>query len=249
MTRSPSSATVDWRRTQFQSARPLVNPQAAYLRDELAFVVVPGRPLIDLRNGNAPDMFFSAVTSAKDINFGTVSFGDPFLEAWERWSDHRTTFSMDYTAPQAGEPVTFIAQIQRVEALAPSMTITPRVTPPRAPKIDGADAFQSQSAVGGTPLVSWTAPSTGTATGYGVFVFELSRVGTASRFDVLAGIFTRSTSVRLPPGVLQPGRAYFIQVRAYVLPSANLEVGPFRHGLPAANADVLTAAFTTGGST
>jgi hypothetical protein len=239
------TVTLDWRRTQFQNTRALVNPDAVFELDELAFAAVPGRPLLDLRNANTPDMFYTAYSSARDVNYGSISFGDPFVATWERWAQHRTTFSVEYTAPGADDPVQFFSRVQREQMLAPTMTIVPGMTPARAPRIEGIDAFMSRSGVALMPQISWTAPATGTAQ-YAVFIYELSRMGTGSRFDLVASIHTRGLSIRVPPGVLQDGHAYFVQIKSYAVPSASPD-RPFKLGLPSAEADVLTAAFIVGG--
>ena len=98
--------------------------------------------------------------------------------------------------------------------------------------------------MGGSPLFAWSAPTVGTPHGYRVIVNELFKDGTASTWAFVAAVYTRDVQVRFPPGLLQPGKTYFARITGYQTPMADFNLRPFRRGLPAAEADVLTATFT-----
>jgi hypothetical protein len=95
----------------------------------------------------------------------------------------------------------------------------PRVGPPRDLRINGAVATGLLTSVGLQPLVSWTAPSVGTPDYYSLRLYELfaTSSGATSRLQ-LTTFTTAQTQLRLPPGVLTPGKSYYLQVTAVSQP-------------------------------
>jgi hypothetical protein len=117
------------------------------------------------------------------------------------------------------------------------------VAPVGSPQINGLDLFTPQSGVGTNPTLSWTAPAG--AVGYRVLVerFYDSGLGTAP-FAPVAALFTTSTSVRVPPGILVAGDYYIFIIQAHAEPGADYTFSPYRHALPHGMAPVSTSIVT-----
>ena len=63
----------------------------------------------------------------------------------------------------------------------PASPMVPRLSPARAPTLNGQDAFGNLTGVGLTPRLAWSAPAAGQPTHYLVRVFELYVDGSATR--------------------------------------------------------------------
>jgi hypothetical protein len=239
------SATVDWLRTQFQGARADVSPAALFSEDALYLFAMPGGNKADLYSSNAPDMFASRRSDTVDVNFGLVHFGNPFPTTWPLYSYQVTVFTVQYLAPGATDPVTMNAYLTRIDPLGGlAQPLGMNLSPPTAPMIAGRDAFTAQSAVGATPVLSWSAPRTGKPDGYIVYLYEITNDSGTTDDTYVATLYGTATALTIPPGLLAIGHTYFAYVTAYIAPNAKPVVGPYRRGFPNAYADLLTATFT-----
>jgi hypothetical protein len=99
---------------------------------------------------------------------------------------------------------------------------------PRNVKVNGqtAPVDQLTTGVGTTPTITFDPPATGSPTDYLVQVTDLDDVKDANgvvlrRNRLIASLFltNTTTSVQIPPGVLQAGKHYYVQVSALVQPS------------------------------
>jgi hypothetical protein len=120
--------------------------------------------------------------------------------------------------------------------------LVPVLGPPLSPKIQGLDAFQPQSGVGLTPVVSWSPPSLGTPTSYEVGV---SPTGPGSFYASLSFTVYGQTSLRIPPGFLVSGVSYQLSISSFQAPWDTLGRPPMRTGAPWATANSLSSATFT----
>jgi hypothetical protein len=77
-----------------------------------------------------------------------------------------------------------------------------------------------------------------------VEVFRLARNGTATTKTRVAAIYTGSTSVPMPPGVLTAGTQHFVKVTARAIPSDPWAVSPLRQIVAGAWAQTLSGTIT-----
>jgi hypothetical protein len=121
--------------------------------------------------------------------------------------------------------------------------VRPVIGPARAVRIGGrSGAVEPVGRVGLTPTIEWTAPASGTASGYTVVVIWFMPPALVAR--TVAVLVTTDTTVTLPPGILQIGERYAVSVRAHALPaSIDLTRAPLRRTIPESYADTLTGSF------
>lgn len=114
------------------------------------------------------------------------------------------------------------------------------LTPVRDLSVNGASVAQPLSDVGVNPVVSWMAPATGQADWYRITVSELVTEDGFIRMNQTADLSTADRSVRLPPGILQPGKVYVFKVTAYMNAAADPRHTPYPLTFPTAEADAIT---------
>lgn len=110
--------------------------------------------------------------------------------------------------------------------------IVPRIGMPRSMTIDGIDGREDVSNVAESPLLAWQPPSFGTADQYVIMVWRLGTNATETTRTKAATLYTQDTSVRVPPGILQAGNKYFVQVIALSTPNSTLATKPVERSFP-----------------
>ena len=183
-------------------------------------------------------------SSISSMNFGTLIYGDPFPATWQRYVKIQEAFQVPYVWNSI--PGSLNAQMTRVmtKAEAEATIIDARLGPPRNPKFDGANAFNSAN-ISPVPVVSWDPPSLGTATDYELLVYEVQVNGNSLKFVSTLRLTTKQTSVRLPAGYLLGQRQYVFVIRARNRGSVDLYATPLRSAASMSTADTLTALVTT----
>ena len=76
---------------------------------------------------------------------------------------------------------------------------------------------------------------------YTVTIHQLTRNGAATQRAVVAGLHTTATSIVVPPGILQVGQTYAMQISASKTPNPD---APFRERFPSAQTTIVTSMFT-----
>lgn len=225
-----------------------VNPQAV---NDSTYVLLGALP-----GGNAKGMIgypayliMYANTNgplASDLDLGDIAYLNPFPSSWAAVLQYVQQFAVAYTAPGASNAITGYPAVYVATTSLPTMTepLQPLVAPPVAPRINGHDLFQIQSAVGQTPTISWQAPSSATPTGYGVTLYRLYASASDSNVELIAYLWTDSTSVTLPPGLISSGDTYLFRVRSFYAPGMDLKTAPYRQTFPWAYADAFSATVT-----
>ncbi len=87
--------------------------------------------------------------------------------------------------------------------------------------------------------ITWSAPAIGTAKTYSVVIHALAVSGSSTIRESKTVLSTDATSLRLPPGVMVPGRTYVISVTAYGFSHRN-SASPRRAGTRIAVADTFS---------
>jgi len=237
------SLSVDWRTSTFEQYRADIHPDATGTQHLLLVDANPhtlsNRPHLE---PGTPDMVILVLApGTTDQNLVGIPYGQ-FLPSF--WVEYRLVYfnaGLAVTAPGATSAGTFHGVIGRYDPLpAPTGPVTPGVTPPRAPRIGGLDAFQSPSSVGTTPTLSWSLPAVGVPTSYTIAISQpvlAANGGTA--FQQIAFLTTSAMSLIVPPGLLQPGVQYVALITAYVKSPDTSDSAPYRLSFPYAYASAV----------
>lgn len=115
------------------------------------------------------------------------------------WSDAATSFApqqLAYTRTYVANGVTVEAGVVTTfDAATSQLSPAPLVGAPGPIQIDNQPVVEGLHVISPTPLISWTAPTVGTAHGY-----EVRIVRTASNGSTISeSLLTRETQVRVPP--------------------------------------------------
>jgi hypothetical protein len=237
------SIAVDWRGLAFAALLPEMAPGGAQYA--VATVSVVAAPL---GAGGPSQTLFSAAVPNADASLGSFEFGRALPAGWKEFRSvsYRATKQVPATSVSAAVNVDLYAS--RFEPLAAGGPVTPRLSPARAPQIAGRDALQAQTGVGATPLLAWSAPGAGSPTHYSVYVVALPATAPQTPLSVtgvnhVAFLSTTDTSIRIPPGVLQSGKAYVAAIVAARNAAWSLTT-PYRIGTDTDSVQMITAPFT-----
>ena len=192
-----------------------------------------------------PLLAFSAPTNGvASLNYGTLSYGDPFPSSWERLVRVQAVFQIPYTYAAITTPrgATMTRVVTR--ATADAGIINAIVGPPVAPKLDDADAFTTTT-ISTVPKVSWSAPTLGTPTDYEVQVYEVAVNGSALKYTSVLRMTTKQTSVRIPAGILLGQRPYVFSITARIRQGVDIYTTPLQAGDTSASAETLSALVMT----
>lgn len=122
--------------------------------------------------------------------------------------------------------------------------IAPAVSSVQAITVGGKDASVTQAGVGTEPVVAWAAPAVGTPTSVQVRIRELDPIGTRYMTTPIATFVTTGTSVKVPAGLLQAGKAYVAILDTVSSPADRPSTAPYRRGLPWSQVTTVTEVFT-----
>ena len=182
-----------------------------------------------------------------DADLGDVRYANPFPSSWATYAGLRILGKISYTADGASFPATVNGGIGTYSLTMPTSgsPIEPLVGPATSIKVNGTDFFQDQSNTGTQPVISWSPPSSGTSDGYSLSVVQLEVKNTATVTGKPYTIYTTQTSVTIPPGILQAGNQYFIQLRAFK-GNSNVETAPRYESFPWGFADAFSGKLHVG---
>jgi hypothetical protein len=243
---STTTTGVSWFRSEFHGGTVIadIGPSAAF---DLEFSIITAQP-----GGLTHGVFASGVDLAQlygdsttsNLDFGNVTYGNPFDGSWEQYLFTLVRAKFPVTAPGATAPATVYGWVRTMETRASSMSVHMLVSPPRALQINGQAASANLTGVTTSPTLSWTAPATGTATTYQVYVYRVSNSAGSTARAAVAAFYTDQTSVKVPAGLLSAGTSYQFRVMAISDPNANYAVAPWLTGLPHGDATAFTALAT-----
>lgn len=250
-----TGSTFDFRAAQFVAPAAQVHPGAEAYVARLLVSAHPGPFGRTTHTGGTPDLAIVELLPDAGDTQVAVSYGNPYPAPWTPFVSCGALFDVLYRAPlpdgglaSPRSEVGFVSMAV-TGAAAAAGPLEPLVTPPRALTLDGLDATATQPDVALTPVVAWTAPEKGAVTRTEIDVVQLNVNALGLTTRRIAGtlrVIGPQTSVRLPPGLLNPNNTYFLRVTALTLPPEYqrdwplLDVGP-----PAGASSALTAAFQT----
>jgi hypothetical protein len=162
-----------------------------------------------------------------DMNV-TFQYANPFPSAWTPFVAAQTVGRVRYslpltdggTSPARTVSVLASSREQLVGGVHPPLSA--KVGIPRDVRLNGQSAFGNLSGVGTTPVVSWLPPTLGTVTHYNVRINRLYLTNGVVQRVTESSFNTAQTQLRIPPGQLQPGQTYFLQVYAYNEPGFDI---------------------------
>jgi len=200
---------------------------------------VVGGPNYGHVGATADFLFAKNPSSTEDVMLRGLQFGTPHTGGmWATIFTAGQSWRVSYQLPGTTVATSLFVRMTR-EGLISQLTgpIGPLVGPVRAPKIGGADLFQSQTGVGLTPTLAWTTPAIGKPSEYIVGVYRLAVSGTATTSTRVATIRTTATSVTIPPGVLAPTTSYAFSINAATTPNP---AAPLRQTFPYGSANIAS---------
>jgi len=156
------------------------------------------------------------------------------------FSAYRLLYSLPGAAPYDASPG--IIGIGQLSDFAEGLSV--RISPARNLTLNGVSAFEDQLDVGLNPALAWDSPEIGAPTHYRLSFFELlvdAQNHTQRRFG--PRIYTQSTSVIIPPGVLEFGKAYYATLDAVDSPGAEATRAPLIYSIPEMTAQTATGIF------
>lgn len=241
-----TSLTLDLRAPDFEALRTEVHPNATVARHDLYFVAVPD----GTRAGYslAPDLLTCSLPAGSPSRVYSFVYGNPYPQ-FQQVGMVSTAFNVALMAPGATQPLTvrLTAGYNDVMPAFLVNAVAPRLSPPRGATLAGQAASGNLTGVGLMPRLSWGAPTVGTATSYGIYLYEVF-VNAQGRTSQAAGgpvaLYTAGTSLRLPPGILRSGKSYFAIIEARSSGNGDFQGQPFRSTYPEAKAMTVTGVFS-----
>ncbi len=246
-------ARVDWRRAEFEAAAAPFSPATAGQAHRLGLYAIPA-PLTapsPLGAVALPVIESTSLAGEPDVEASGVSFARWLPAAWREYVEATFDAPAEVFAPGATAPLALArSRVRRVEAMSGTViAAAPLLGVVTAPRIDTLDALTTQTGRTTTPVLSWTAPATpatGVPTSYRLALYELSiDGGGTTQGRLVADFVLTDTSLAMPSGILQPGKAYAARLAALSSPGDAGGASPFRVGVPLGEAVRWTAAFST----
>ncbi|HET7107852.1 MAG TPA: fibronectin type III domain-containing protein [Candidatus Acidoferrum sp.] len=197
-----------------------------------------------------PAPTFSLPAIVTDVDYGTLSYGDPFPAAWQRLLEYCQVTAVNLPRPNSTVTDTFLVANRQTTAV-PTGPVKPIVSPVQNPMINGESLFQTATLNTTSVNLSWTAPASGQPFGYYVNVYELATLlNDATEQYIAVGRFgTAKTSVQVP--FLSAGNTYVFMITSETDGIAKMETNPLRAQAPNGEAAVVSAPFViaTGATT
>lgn len=241
------SVTVNWATTQFEALKSAVGPGASVASHTFAVSARVGVPTDGPSGFGVPLLSFNP-PAGSDVSNVTLNFGDPLTNALVV-EEVVTTFSVPVSAPGA-TPLSFQPNVSYA-ANRTTFSALPQVVPVASPvtsvMVDGTSGVAGGALASTTPTVGFGAPATGTPSRYKVAVWHLSKAGGGGTVATLvAQIYSRKTSIQVPPGLISSGLSYVFLVQADVYPGStfDVEAAPLSNPWPMGFAQTVTAPFT-----
>ncbi len=247
------SLALHWKGSQFAALTSQVGPGAR--PGAAAALAISALPEAIARNNNFFSTYYTGLPNlvifppVPAIDFDqTVAYGNPFTSMGTPWSELVTVvYACSVPIPtESGNgslPARLVAAVP-VETLSSTGVIAPPISPVRAASINGMPLDVPRTSVGDSPIISWEAPSIGTATDYVVTVHAVDASNKGVSVKTVANLRTKSTSLRIPASLLASGTSYVLTITAVSAAGADLSARPFIASLPYASADYVTAQLT-----
>ena len=237
-----STLRLNWQRSAFAAFAPGVNPSAA---PSGSFFFTYAYPLPSSYGlpYNAFQLLDYTGTGTGDLDLGDLAYGNPFPASWSVAAEAYQAFNVSYLAPGASRPLVLTRYAYQATTTLPTATspMTPLLGPAQNPKINGKDLFTNQLSVGTNPILSWSAPAVGSASGYVVTCYRLFASGGNTSLQNIGRFRTRTTSIKLPNGVMASGNTYIFTISSLRASGVDIGSTPFKTSLPYAFTTSMSA--------
>lgn len=189
-----------------------------------------------------PTLAFPFPPIVTDVDYGTLSYGDPFPEAWQRLFEYCQVSQVGLPRPNSATTDFFLIGNRQITAV-PTGPVTPILGPVQNPIINGASIFQTATLNTTSVDLSWNAPAIGQPYGYYVDVYQLGTLlnGGTPEYIPVGRFGTAKTSMQVP--FLSAGNTYVFLITSEADGLAQMEMNPLRKKVPNAEAAVLSAPF------
>jgi hypothetical protein len=225
---APTPFALNLAHASFLNAKNAINPSGLLLTNAAAYLLGLPDPSKSGTFGSTLDVVrFMNPTGTSDLNLGNITI--PALPpAFGLWWYAGYQFRKPFLYPGATTAISTYYWVQAQGAVMPTVSspMSPVVTPVQNPQINGQSFFNDRTGMGVAPLLTWSAPATGTPTYYQVSIWQLGFSGTQTTDTLVASFYLPGTSLQVPYGILNGG-TYHFNIRAVVSPSRNLATAPF----------------------
>lgn len=206
------------------------------------------QPLVTDRGavGGVPLLDFTLFDVSADQDLGSFAYGSPFPSLWPVLFSYSQGGSVTVPVPdgQSGT-VALWAFLTHASTNLPSgaQPDQPAMSPVQSPQINGLNMFAVTS-VSGPAVLSWAAPSGSVPAGYSIAIDPVERDESGYYVGYGFDLFTTSTSMAVPTGLLTSGKLYVFTITAVADAIANFATAPWRTGYPVAWADAISGVVT-----
>ena len=211
------SFALSWSRAEYATLAGQIHPGATPSYGYNFAVVATPKPTSLEAFDNTADLVHLATEPGDGDLAADISYRDPFPAEWRRIAHATVFYDVPITAPEATIPLDIAARIYTgiaIDSDTSTLAIAPLQGPVQAPLIDGVDAFATNTGLGSSPELSWSAPTLGLPTSYYVAIERLYDVSGTTVTEYVAELRTTATRVRIPPGVLVAGESYIALIVA-----------------------------------
>jgi len=211
------------------------------------FIQFPGTNDIIAPNATQPSIL-------TDQDYGTVTYGDPFPDAWQRTFTFCQFMDTEIPIPGTNATAIFVLPFGQMTTL-PEEQVEPLLSGVQAPTVNGADLLTATTLNTGIVTLQWSAPKGMKPYGYFVQPYiqvEVEILGpnqtltTYPTYYPMSYYGTAGTSMTVPN--LASGRTFVFVITAVADGSANMETQPFRSKLPRAYSNIVSAPITIAAS-
>lgn len=217
----PRELELDWRLSDFTALAADVHPEAVSTTSRFSMRPASPEPATEGWMGFLGELMSLVVAPrGPDRLSGSVVYGNPSPTRTGEVARAATSFAVPVQTPDGlAFHLTASVFVQDRPSKLAGQPLRPRIQPPRALTIDGAEAYRSRTLEVGSHVIGWRHPTGGAPD---VYLLRLQRIDLddpASPFPVpVVQLYVdgSATSVRLPSGYLEPGNHYSLSVEAVV---------------------------------
>jgi len=187
-----------------------------------------------------PSPTFPLPPIVTDVDYGALSYGDPFPSTWQRLFQYCQVSEVSLPRPNSSVTDTFLLSNRQITA-TPGGPVVPILSPVQNPMINGASIFQTATLNTTSVNLSWSAPAIGQPYGYYVTVYQLGTQtnGGTEQYIGVARFGTAKTSIQVP--FLNAGNTYVFLITSETDGVAKIETNPLRAKIPNGEAAVVSA--------
>lgn len=231
MIEPPETATVtlDWNLERSRTMRAEVHPEARVNGAILSLGALPGAARFG-HFASTPDLILIYEPGAVARVGGALSYHRAVPENWDEFWFYSRCFVRNFSLPGTTRAAPIYGCVSSYTLPAEPQVADLNLSPIRNLRINGQDAYLEQPSLGATPLIEWDPPALGSPSYYTLQFVELTNEGGETVSRIRAFLHTASTSIRVPPDVVQRG-VYIVRVNALRCATCRPE-RPFLESLP-----------------